>query len=316
MNAIEAYCLKAHKSINNNVAQKFTKNRGLSYKDLKKYIIGYSPEDNIIDYLYKQGFSKQELIDYGILIKTKYGYWHPFKNRIIFPIVNQSQKIVGITGRSVKHSDNVKYIHTTNTKYFSKGQVLYLEHLINDKDKRVFISEGPMDAIAINKKGYNSIATFGTGFSKTQLKKIKEYSKDYEINILFDNDEAGKQASLRLLKEMAKIACKINYVYLPNNIKDIDEYLEKYDMEDLQSTNGRTFFIDHYFQSLFDQETYHDAYMEFIKQYKFLETIEDGRIQRGFYIKLSQLNNLNVDSFKSLITLRRDEFDKRSNVSL
>lgn len=316
MNAIEAYCLKAHKSINSYEAKAFIRRRKLSYQDIKKYVIGYSHEDDIIDYLYSKGFKQSELIDYGILIKTKYGYWHPFNNRIIFPIINVDKKIVGITARSIKPNDNVKYIHTTNTKYFRKGEMLYLEHLLNPKDKKLFIAEGPMDAIAINKKGYNAIATFGTGFSKAQLQKIKDYSKEYEINVLFDNDEAGKQASLRLLKEMVKIACKINYVYLPDNVKDIDEYLEKYDMEHLQSTNGRTFFIGNYFQNIFDQETYHDAYMEFLKQCKFIETIKDKRIKRGFYIKLSKLNGLSVEEYKALIDMRRKINDKRTNVSV
>lgn len=314
MNAIETYCLKAHKSIDNYEAKVFTEQRGLTQQDIKKYIIGYSHEDDIIDYLYKKGFKQNELVDYGILIKTKYGYWHPFKDRIIFPIIDTNKKIVGITARSIKQGDNVKYIHTTNTKYFCKGKVLYLEHLLDPKDKRIFVSEGPMDAIAINKRGHNAFATFGTGFSKAQLQKIKDYSKEYEINVLFDNDEPGKQAALRLLKEMAKIACKINYVYLPDNVKDIDEYLEKYDMEHLQSVNGRTFFIENYFQNIFEQETYHDAYMEFIKQCKFIETIKDKRIKRGFYIKLSKLNGLSVEEYKTLIDLRGEINNKRTAV--
>lgn len=316
MNAIETYCMKAYKLINNKEAQNFFNKRRITSEDAKKYLIGYSPDDTIIKYLHKHNFTDEDLVEYGLLIKTKYGYWHPFKDRIIFPIIDTSMKIVGITARSIESGDSVKYLHTPNTKYFQKGKLLYLEYLINPDIKTIFISEGPMDAIALNKKGYNALATFGTGFSKTQMQKIKEYSKNYIINVLFDNDKAGRQASLRLLKEMAKIACKVNYIKLPDDIKDIDEYLEKYDMDYLQSVDGKNYFAEHYFKSIFDQETYHDAYMEFIKQYKFLETIEDGRVKRGFYIRLSQLNNMTVDEFQALINFRRGKFDKGADVSL
>ena len=304
--AIEAYCALANQLIYQEQIQiDFIKKRKLYKSDVKKYSLGFSKDDDIIKILHSKGYSKKDLIEYGILIKTKYGLWHPFKNRIIFPIVDTNNTIVGITGRSLKMNDNVKYIHTTNTAHFTKGNTLYLEYLINKNHANIYIVEGPMDAIAMNKRGYNAVATFGTGFSKMQLHKIKEYSKEYEINILFDNDGPGREASLKIIKELSKIACKVNYISMPENYKDIDEFLRNDEVKNLKKRNGRNFFFDNYFKNIFSLETYREAYLEFIKQYKFLTTIEDGRIYRGFLIKLSKLNDLTTKEMEALLNVRR-----------
>lgn len=269
----------------------FFDKRKITIEDREKYGIGFSDDDVIINKL-SNIYDSSVLEEYGLLIRTSNNYlYHPYKNRITFPIANKFNKVNGITARAIDNNP-AKYIHTINTEHFKKGESLYLESYIDITKDELFLVEGPLDAIALNKNGYNAVASLGTGFSSQQVEMIKEYSKQFKIKILYDNDTAGVNATMRLLKELVLIAGKVYVINIEENVKDIDEYISSgYDISKLKTIDGRRYFFNNYFHKITSSSDYKEAYEEFIKAERYLKNITDGRIYNGVYNTLKKINS-------------------------
>ncbi|QZX48835.1 DNA primase [Mycoplasma sp. E35C] len=152
-----------------------------------------------------------------------------FINRVIFPIRNKFNKVVGFSGRTISSNDDVKYINTPETDYFIKGDILYNYHALNfdNNNNILYICEGYMDVIALYRIGIkNAVAIMGTALTQHQIDLIKfKLNKINEIVLCLDNDEAGKNATTKCIKLLAanKIhkVSKLNYEGITQ--KDLDE---------------------------------------------------------------------------------------------
>lgn len=206
--------------------RKYLHNRGLSDEDFNRYDIGLIPNYKVsltyANYLQELGL----IYHNGILA-------NPF--RISFALRNKSGKVVAFSCRTHPYGNfknASKYINSRDSKIFHKSQLLYNFHRAREpiyKDKAVMITEGFMDAIALDKLGVkNAVATCGTAFSASHLSAMIALRTEVIIKLCFDKDKAGESASFRacelLFKNKIFNACVLS---LENPCKDIGEVLQE-----------------------------------------------------------------------------------------
>ena len=221
------------------VAKEYLKNRGISDEVIDKFDIGLS--SNEFDLLYKTLIEKGHLVsdlhDLGLVKESeKETIYDLFRERIIFPIVNEHGSVVGFSGRTYvdKKDGSPKYINSPQTIVFTKSNVLYnMNNAINEikKNNRVVLFEGYMDVIAAYRANVKeSVASMGTSLTVDQVRLMKKFTNN--VTICYDGDPAGVEATERAIKLFEQAHMEIKIVLLPDKM-DPDDYLKKYSAADL-----------------------------------------------------------------------------------
>lgn len=177
--------------------------RGFSKKTIEEFQIGFAPDhwSKFYDYALKQGFKKSDLVNSGLVIKKDHiRYYDRFRNRIMFPIHNTSNRVVSFTGRILSNDKkSAKYINGPETNLYNKSKVLFnlnrAKKYIKDEGY-VIIVEGQTDVMRLWEHNYkNVVASGGTALSSDQIKLLSNYTNHFIY--LFDGDPAGIKASLK-----------------------------------------------------------------------------------------------------------------------
>ena len=215
-----------------NIASNYFKERGLTDQSIEVFKLGYAPDSyqQLKNHLVGLGFSEAELLKGGLLnqksIADKNTYAR-FRNRVMFPIADQQDNIVGFGGRILSDGEP-KYLNSPDTPAYNKSYVLYGLNLAKEsikKEELAIFVEGYMDVIACHQAGSkNVIATSGTALTPGQLKLIKRYTKN--IAFAFDQDDAGLQATSRAIELAQEAELNIKIIEVPNG-KDPDECLKE-----------------------------------------------------------------------------------------
>ena len=233
-----------HKNIfKNQKVLEYLKKREINIDLIQKFSIGYCPNniDNFLKYLEENGFNKSELLELGLIIRSKNNdttFFGRFNDRIVFPIYNFANNITGFGGRTISNS-KIKYINSPENLLFKKSENLYgfkqNSPEIKDQNK-IIIVEGYLDVISLNSKKIGfSVASLGTSLSETQIKKTWNYVDSPYI--CYDGDLAGikamKSVALKCLKFL-KPGKSLKFVHLPNKM-DPDSYIREFKNEGFQS---------------------------------------------------------------------------------
>ena len=206
------------------------KRRDISPAILKKFGIGYADAqwDSLYKYLLSQGVDKKIMLELGLVSESKGKYYDKFRNRVIFPIINTSGKVIGFGGRAIDAEDNPKYLNSAESKIFQKKYNLYGLNISRQsvgKEGFIILVEGYMDTIALYQSGIENVAaSLGTALTENQAKLIKRYTKD--VILSYDADGAGRAAALRGLDILRKEECKVKVLHVTDG-KDPDEYIKK-----------------------------------------------------------------------------------------
>ena len=223
----------------NSLALRYLKNRGLSNDIINSYEIGYAPKGNKLEkYLISNGVSHEIMTLAGMTIKDenkKDNFYDRFRNRIIFPIRDIRNRVVGFGGRVINTEDQPKYLNSPETPVFHKGGLLYnfskIRPNIKNNDNLIVV-EGYMDVVSLASKGlHNAVAPLGTALTETQLNLLWKET-DSPI-ICFDGDKAGKQASFRaseIALKLLKPNKTLRFINLPDNL-DPDDYIKNNGLE-------------------------------------------------------------------------------------
>ena len=206
----------------------YLKNRKLNGEDIKNYKLGFAEKDEkkIMQYCKTNNISDADFKKLGLL--SEKGNFL-FKNRIIFPITNFRSEVVGFGGRALEDF-GPKYLNSSESSIYKKNRTLYfLPNFLKDvkKHKFVIIVEGYFDVIAFNKLGYSNVASpSGTALTIQQLNQVSKYTD--EIYLCFDNDDAGIEATKRIVEIKNNISKDLNLysILLPSKYKDISEFYE------------------------------------------------------------------------------------------
>jgi DNA primase len=209
----------------------YLKERGFNEEIIKKFQIGYNPAD-------RDAFARSAIAaHYSLEILQKSGLVlvrddRPFDNyrgRIIFPIHNQSGKILGFGARIIAKNDKApKYINTPENEIYVKSKILYgsyfARHAI-DKENECLLVEGYTDVVSLHQAGIeNVVASGGTSLTPDQLRLIKKYSNN--LTIIYDGDSAGIKAAMRGLDLAIEEGLQVKLVLIPDK-EDPDSYVHK-----------------------------------------------------------------------------------------
>ncbi|HHW70290.1 MAG TPA: DNA primase [Clostridiales bacterium] len=247
-------------------ALKYLKSRGLDMRTIKVFGLGFAPEgwDNIKNHLIAQGFEEELLIESGIIVEKDGNVYDRFRNRIMFPIINQSGYVVGFGGR-VMDDSLPKYLNTSESPVFNKSRVLFGLNIAKKKRPltNIIIVEGYMDVISLYRYGYhNVVASLGTALTSEQASLIRRYAG--EAIIAYDGDTAGQQATLRGIEVLTKAGCDVKVAKFPDGL-DPDDVLKEYGKD--------------YFDKLLDRAVSAVDFKLDILRQDFDLTSEEGRVE-------------------------------------
>jgi DNA primase len=211
------------------IALTYLYERGFSDATIQKFQLGYNPSaSNILStHLLQQQFNPDLLIKIGLIKKNGEEWVDNYRNRIIFPIHNNTGKIIGFGARIIGKNDKApKYINTPENEIYVKSKVLYGIYFAKqaiDKADECLLVEGYTDVISLHQAGIeNVVASGGTSLTVEQLRNIKKYTDN--LTIIYDGDAAGVKAALRGLDMALEEGLNVKLVLIPNN-EDPDSYV-------------------------------------------------------------------------------------------
>ncbi|NCB91716.1 MAG: DNA primase [Clostridia bacterium] len=227
-------------------AMSYLKGRELSDETINKFGLGYSDKysDDLYRYLKSKNYSDDILRQSGLFnVDERRGMYDKFWNRVIFPIMDVNNRVIGFGGR-VMGDAKPKYLNSPETKIFDKSRNLYGLNLARTSRKRnLIICEGYMDVISMHQAGFNNaVASLGTALTSQQASLLKRYTD--EVLIIYDSDEAGVKAALRAIP-MLKTAGLATKVINLRPYKDPDEFIKNMGQEAFQERldNGMNSFL-------------------------------------------------------------------------
>lgn len=209
--------------------------RGLSPNTIRKFGLGYAPNDwrKLIEHMRSKGFTEEELVLANLARRSekngRTSCYDNFRNRVMFPIIDLRGNVIAFGGR-VMDDSKPKYINTSDTLVYKKSNgVFALNFAKNANENKLILVEGYMDVIALHQAGFgNAIACLGTAFTSEQANLLSRYAD--EVIICYDNDEAGRKATEKALSVLGKTGLKLRVVAMSGG-KDADEIIRTHGKE-------------------------------------------------------------------------------------
>ena len=209
------------------VGMRYFKNRELSDETMKKFALGYAnvKSDDLDLYLKSKGYTDNEIVDSGVAsFHEKYGLHDKFWNRVMFPIQDINNKVIGFGGRVIGEGEP-KYLNSPETIVFDKSRNLYGMNFARTSRKGYLIlCEGYMDVIAMHQAGFTeAVASLGTAFTGGQAAILRRYAD--QIILAYDSDGAGTKAALRAIDILRNYGMTGRILHL-EPYKDPDEFIK------------------------------------------------------------------------------------------
>jgi len=208
----------------------YFKERGFSNDTIKKFELGYSPDqwEAFTGNAIKQGYQQEFLVESGLSVKRDNGtLYDRYRGRVMFPIHSFTGRVIAFGGRTLKSDKNVpKYVNSPESEIYHKSNVLYglffAKKAIREEDN-CYLVEGYADVLSVHQAGIeNVVASSGTSLTVEQIRLIGRFTKN--ITILYDGDAAGIKASLRGLDMILEEGLNVKVVLFPDG-HDPDSYV-------------------------------------------------------------------------------------------
>ncbi|MBG9378449.1 DNA primase [Panacibacter sp. DH6] len=212
-----------------NIALSYLEERGFTHETLHKFQVGYNPQarDVFAKHALQHQFSEEVLLKSGLVVNRYEELADNYRNRIIFPVHNNSGKIIGFGARVIGKADKApKYINTPENELYIKSKILYGLYFARqaiDRSDECLLVEGYTDVISLAQAGVeNVVASGGTSLTTDQLRLIKKYTNN--LTIVYDGDAAGVKAALRGLDMALEESLNVQLVLIPDK-EDPDSYV-------------------------------------------------------------------------------------------
>lgn len=265
--------------------------RGITKETIRHFNIGYAPDNNLaVKFFESQELSLDTVVKTGIINKNDNTgqFYDMFKNRIMFPIKDDKDRVVAFSGRTLSNDKNIaKYYNTQETDIFKKREVIYNLSSAREyisKDKQLIICEGYMDVIKTHQSGVkNVVALMGTNLEENKIDYLLNLSN--KILLALDNDDAGIEATLKIGNKILK---NIENIYKLNftNGKDLDEFIEN------RSLTDKNFNLEKYI------ENNKEHFLEF--KINYLASKSENNIEKKINYKNELLKNIKIYNDESL----------------
>ena len=227
-------------------AMQYLKSRQLDDETIKRFALGYSSKysSNLYQYFKSKKISDELLKESGLFnVDEKRGMYDKFWNRVIYPIMDVNNRVIGFGGR-VMGDGKPKYLNSPETLIFDKSRNLYGLHRARTSRKPYFIvCEGYMDVISLHQAGFtNAVASLGTALTSGHASLMRRYTK--EVLLTYDSDEAGQKAALRGIPILRGAGLRPKVVNLAP-YKDPDEFIKAEGMEAFEKRleNAMNYFL-------------------------------------------------------------------------
>lgn len=290
----------------------YLKERGFEEEIIRKFGIGYAPDSR--DALTKEAianqYNKELLQKTGLSVLRNEQLLDNYRDRIVFPVHNNTGKVIGFGARLIKSNDKApKYINTPENELYVKSKILYgtyfARHAIDKADECLLV-EGYTDVVSLHQAGIeNVVASGGTSLTQDQLRLIKKYTKN--LTIIYDGDAAGVKAALRGLDMALEESLNVKLVLIPDK-EDPDSYVRKIGANEFRNFilhNKKDFVLFQLEVALKDAGTDANKKSEVVNQ--IAETIskidkaEDFIKQQDYIRQCSQLLNIDESGFTNLV---------------
>ncbi len=220
-----------HTQEGQDVALTYLHERGFRDEVINKFQLGYSPNqrDVFANAALAAQYNAELLQKSGLIVLRDDKAVDNYRGRIIFPVHNQTGKIIGFGARIIAKNDKApKYINTPENEIYIKSKILYGSYFARqaiDKNDECLLVEGYTDVISLHQAGIeNVVASGGTSLTHDQLRLVKKYTNN--LTIIYDGDSAGVKAALRGLDMALEEGLNVRLVLIPDN-EDPDSYVNK-----------------------------------------------------------------------------------------
>lgn len=286
-------------------ARAYFEERKLTQETINKFGLGFSSmyEDDLYRYMKKEGYSDEILSKSGLFTMNARGVTDKFWNRVMFPIMNVNNKVIGFGGR-VMGKGEPKYLNSPETVLFDKSRNLYGLNLARtSRSKNLIICEGYMDVISMHQAGFSqAVASLGTALTQGHAALMKRYTD--EVLICYDSDGAGQKAALRAIPILKGVGLRTKVINM-RPYKDPDEFIKNLGAEEFAKRIEEA--QNSFFYEIQTIEESHDmkdpeSKTEFINltARKLSEFTED--LERTTYIQaISEKYYLDYDSLRKMV---------------
>lgn len=211
----------------------YLKKRELSDSTINSFGLGYATQStgNLYKLLKDKGYDDDILKESGLFTYER-GIHEKFWNRVIFPIMDINNKVIGFGGR-VMGDAKPKYLNSPETRLFDKSRNLYGLNIARTSRKpNMIICEGYMDVISMHQAGFNqAVASLGTALTPGHARLMKRYTDN--VLITYDSDEAGVKAALRAIPILKEAGLSTKVINM-RPYKDPDEFIKALGTEAFQ----------------------------------------------------------------------------------
>lgn len=294
-------------SKNGKDALDYLKKRGFDKKDIAENNLGLAPNkwDFLVSFINKDKKNMDLAVKLGLIVKKEeeHKLYDFFRNRIIFPIANRQNQVLGFAGRSI-NNETPKYINSPESEIFLKRKMLYginkFSNLKRGKSNYIFIVEGYTDVMMMNKyKFYNVVATMGTALTIEHANEIKKYSN--KVILCYDSDEAGINASFKNIEPLYQLGIEV-YMLKLGEKHDPCSFIEEYGKEEfIEKAKKSTLIINEYIDYLKKQ---------FIDKDISINEVIDQFITKIRYVKDRIQSDISINNFISTFGISKIEFEK------
>jgi len=288
-------------------AYRYLKNRALDDEIIKAFGLGYSNKysDDLYRYLKSKGYKDDVISKAGLIsFDEKQGVYDKFWNRVMFPIMDVNNRVIGFGGR-VMGDAKPKYLNSPETLVFDKSRNLYGLNRARTSRKNYFLlCEGYMDVISLHQAGFNNaVASLGTSLTPGHASLIKRYVN--EVYLTYDSDEAGTKAALRALPILKEVGITARIIRM-DPYKDPDEFIKNLGPEAFEerinkARNGFMFSLE-ILERNYDM-TSPEGKTKFMQEAAKKLTEFDEEIERNNYIEaVAKAYHVGYEDLRKLVT--------------
>ena len=308
-------------SENGESVKRYLSQRKINEDIIKRFEIGYAPESSrSVKYLKAKGFNEQILTDTGLIRTHDLNTYAVFDNRLMIPIHDENGNPVGFTARRLNEDKDVaKYINTSETKIYHKGNLIFNYHRAKEfakKNKRCILVEGAMDVIAFEKADiHESIACLGTACTKEQIALLKRLN--VPLVVCYDGDKAGKAATYKFGK--LAVDYGLNFSIVKNTTgKDPDEIFNELGKDELYLSVHKTVsfveFLFDYLPNQYDLDNYEDKKKFTSEMQSFIERTCTDFEKADYYSRIRDLTGFDLSHQSANIPAPKKE--SRNNAAV
>ncbi|QGS52099.1 DNA primase [Spiroplasma tabanidicola] len=289
------------------LAKQYLEKRNIKPNEINKFLIGFVPKNiELYNILLKKGHQENDIIASGLFYTKGVNNRCVFENRIVFPITDDEQNIIGFSGRAFIDGEEPKYKNSSENLVFKKSHLAYnfanarKDIRINDE---VIILEGFMDVISLERIDiHNSVAIMGTSFTDYHVKLFSKFTKNFKL--FLDGDDPGIKAALKAAKFLMDKRINVQIIY-NNTYKDPDELVVEGNAnlikEMIKKALSPIDFVINYYQKKYDLQNSWEI-KEFIDIVTDVISHESSEILRESSIeRLSKLTNIDKEVIKKQV---------------